>query len=104
MATVVFNAFVEICRERSTSIRPRAARVRTHLVKRRSSKISRFCRLPVLKPASQLQVPTTQASTLDNGLRVISQETYGQAATLGLFVDAGSRYETGESSSLYIIS
>jgi predicted Zn-dependent peptidase len=24
---------------------------------------------------------------------VISQETYGQAATLGLFIDAGSRYE-----------
>ena len=51
--------------------------------------------LPVLKPASQLQAPETQVTTLPNGLRVVTQETYGQAATLGLFVDAGSRFEDG---------
>ncbi|OQS07451.1 hypothetical protein THRCLA_00532 [Thraustotheca clavata] len=50
--------------------------------------------LPVLKPASQLEAPHTEMTVLPNGLRVISQETYGQATTIGLFVDAGSRHET----------
>ncbi|CAK4098653.1 unnamed protein product [Aphanomyces euteiches] len=49
--------------------------------------------LPVLKPASQLQAPRTETTVLPNGLRVISQETYGQASTVGLFIDAGSRFE-----------
>ncbi|CCI40389.1 unnamed protein product [Albugo candida] len=49
--------------------------------------------LPKLKSANQLQAPITQISTLNSGLRVISQETYGQAATIGLFVNAGSRHE-----------
>ncbi|TMW60009.1 hypothetical protein Poli38472_000051 [Pythium oligandrum] len=49
--------------------------------------------LPQLKPASQLSAPTTEVTTLPSGLRVISQDTYGQAATLGVFVDTGSRYE-----------
>ncbi|KAF0689618.1 Aste57867_18949 [Aphanomyces stellatus] len=49
--------------------------------------------LPVLKPASQLKAPRTELTVLPNGLRVISQETYGQASTVGLFIDAGSRFE-----------
>lgn len=57
-------------------------------------------RLPKLKPASQLQAPQTEITVLPSGLRVISQETYGQAATLGIFVDAGSRLEDGKASLL----
>ncbi|RLN85772.1 hypothetical protein BBJ28_00007056 [Nothophytophthora sp. Chile5] len=53
--------------------------------------------LPTLKPASQLKPPQTEISVLPSGLRVISQETYGQAATLGIFIDAGSRFEDGAS-------
>uniref|UniRef100_A0AAV1TDA0 Alpha-MPP n=1 Tax=Peronospora matthiolae TaxID=2874970 RepID=A0AAV1TDA0_9STRA len=53
--------------------------------------------LPTLKPASQLKAPETKISLLPSGLRVISHETYGQAATLGLFIDAGSRDECDES-------
>lgn len=49
--------------------------------------------VPLLKPASQLKVPQTEMSTLSNGLRIVTQETYGQASTLGLFIDAGSCYE-----------
>lgn len=56
-------------------------------------------RLPKLKPASQLQAPQTEITVLPSGLRVISQETYGQAATLGIFIDAGSRLEDGASGS-----
>lgn len=51
--------------------------------------------LPKLKPASQLAAPQTEISVLPSGLRVISQETYGQAATIGVFIDAGSRFEDG---------
>ncbi|KAI9906181.1 hypothetical protein PsorP6_016146 [Peronosclerospora sorghi] len=53
--------------------------------------------LPSLKPASQLKPPKTEVSVLSSGLRVISQETYGQAATLGIFIDTGSRFEDAES-------
>ncbi|KAG6969859.1 hypothetical protein JG688_00005142 [Phytophthora aleatoria] len=53
--------------------------------------------LPQLKPASQLKPPQTEMSVLPSGLRVISQETYGQAATLGIFIDAGSRFEDDDS-------
>ncbi|POM67946.1 Mitochondrial-processing peptidase subunit beta, partial [Phytophthora palmivora] len=53
--------------------------------------------LPQLKPASQLKPPQTEISVLPSGLRVISQETYGQAATLGIFIDAGSRFEDDDS-------
>ena len=40
----------------------------------------RYDRLPVLKPASQLEAPHTEITVLPNGLRVISQETYGQVS------------------------
>lgn len=53
--------------------------------------------LPTLKPASQLKAPQTEVCELPSGLRVISQETYGQAATLGIFIDAGSRFEDDDS-------
>ena len=46
-----------------------------------------------MKPAHQLTEPSTLTTTLSNGLRVISQETYGQAATIGMYVQAGSAWE-----------
>jgi hypothetical protein len=49
--------------------------------------------LPRLRPARNLPSPQLQLTTLPSGLRVASQETYGQIATLALFVDAGSMYE-----------
>jgi processing peptidase subunit alpha len=54
--------------------------------------------MPVLKPASDLTEPSTIVTTLSNGLRVASQETYGQSTTFGMFVDVGSRYEKDENS------
>ena len=33
--------------------------------------------VPATKPLSELQVPVTKVTTLDNGLRVATQETYG---------------------------
>lgn len=38
--------------------------------------------------------PSTQVSTLPNGLRVASEAGSGETATVGVWIDTGSRYET----------
>ena len=40
----------------------------------------------------------TRITRLENGLRVASQEAFGQYSTIGVFVDAGSRYEVNYTS------
>eukprot|EP00591_Stephanopyxis_turris_P004279 CAMPEP_0195519122 /NCGR_PEP_ID=MMETSP0794_2-20130614/14409_1 /TAXON_ID=515487 /ORGANISM="Stephanopyxis turris, Strain CCMP 815" /LENGTH=551 /DNA_ID=CAMNT_0040648229 /DNA_START=131 /DNA_END=1786 /DNA_ORIENTATION=- len=50
--------------------------------------------IPQNLPAEQLEIPQTEVSTLSNGLRVASQETYGQVATIGILANVGSRLET----------
>jgi hypothetical protein len=52
--------------------------------------------IPPNKASRELEIPRTEISTLDNGLRVASQETYGQVATVGVFANVGSRYEVSE--------
>jgi processing peptidase subunit alpha len=47
-----------------------------------------------LQPFSAKPKPKSEMTTLPNGLRVVSEETYRASSSLGLFVDAGSRYET----------
>jgi len=41
-----------------------------------------------------VNVPPTQVTQLDNGLRVASEDSGAATATVGLWIDAGSRYET----------
>lgn len=43
--------------------------------------------------AALVNVPATQCTALDNGLRVASEDSGAQTATVGLWIDAGSRYE-----------
>jgi processing peptidase subunit beta len=38
--------------------------------------------------------PSTQVTTLDSGLRVASEPGHGETATVGVWIDTGSRYET----------
>lgn len=38
-------------------------------------------------------IPQTQITTLKNGVRVVSQETYGQVCSIGVLADLGSRNE-----------
>eukprot|EP00937_MAST-01D_sp_MAST-1D-sp2_P001631 g1631.t1 len=45
-------------------------------------------------PSYVLQAPATEVSTLSNGLRVASEGGHGETATVGVWIDAGSRYET----------
>jgi processing peptidase subunit beta len=40
--------------------------------------------------------PATKVTTLPNGLRVATQETFSEAASVGIFIDAGVRSETPE--------
>lgn len=46
---------------------------------------------------TSMTTPQTLITTLDNGLRVVSQETYGQVTTFGLISDCGSRLEDNQS-------
>ena len=52
-------------------------------------------RVPAARLFSSLpsQQPT-QVSTLNNGFRVASEATGGETATVGVWIDTGSRYET----------
>lgn len=43
--------------------------------------------------AALVNVPATQCTALDNGLRVATEDSGAQTATVGLWIDAGSRYE-----------
>lgn len=49
--------------------------------------------IPPNLPFSAMSVPETQVTTLPNGVRVASQETYGQVCTVGVLADCGSRHE-----------
>jgi processing peptidase subunit beta len=40
-----------------------------------------------------LNVPPTKVTTLDNGIRVATEDWGSQTATVGIWIDAGSRYE-----------
>ncbi|XP_064483483.1 mitochondrial-processing peptidase subunit beta-like [Ornithodoros turicata] len=43
---------------------------------------------------SLLNVPETRVTTLDNGIRVATEDSGNPTCTVGLWIDAGSRYET----------
>lgn len=43
-----------------------------------------------------VNVPPTKLTVLDNGLRVASEDSGAATATVGLWIDAGSRYETSK--------
>eukprot|EP00529_Nitzschia_sp_RCC80_P016420 CAMPEP_0113501730 /NCGR_PEP_ID=MMETSP0014_2-20120614/33124_1 /TAXON_ID=2857 /ORGANISM="Nitzschia sp." /LENGTH=658 /DNA_ID=CAMNT_0000396365 /DNA_START=95 /DNA_END=2068 /DNA_ORIENTATION=- /assembly_acc=CAM_ASM_000159 len=49
--------------------------------------------IPSNVPAQELDVPETMITTLDNGIRVVSQETYSQMCTVGVLTNVGSRHE-----------
>ncbi|XP_058797790.1 mitochondrial-processing peptidase subunit beta [Phymastichus coffea] len=40
--------------------------------------------------------PPTKTTTLDNGMRIATEDSGAATATVGLWIDAGSRYETDE--------
>ena len=50
--------------------------------------------IPPNVPSEQLATPETLVTTLPNGIRVVSQETYSQVSTVGVVTELGSRHET----------
>jgi processing peptidase subunit beta len=46
--------------------------------------------------AALLNVPATEVTTLDSGLRVATEDSGAATATVGLWIDAGSRYESND--------
>jgi len=40
-----------------------------------------------------INVPPTRVSQIENGIRIATEDTGIQTATVGLWIDAGSRYE-----------
>lgn len=49
-------------------------------------------------PPYILNAPATEISTLNNGVRVASEGSHAETATVGVFVDTGSRVETAANS------
>lgn len=49
--------------------------------------------IPPNVSSGELEVPETLITTLDNGIRVVSQETYSQMCTVGVLSNVGSRHE-----------
>ncbi len=45
-------------------------------------------------PAYILNAPVTEVTKTSNGVRVASETAHGETATVGVWIDAGSRYET----------
>lgn len=64
--------------------------------------------IPRNVPAQELEVPETMITTLDNGIRVVSQETYSQMCTVGVLTNVGSRHEkvtgTVRTGTLFLLS
>jgi len=47
-------------------------------------------------PAFITNAPATEVSKTSNGVRVASETAFGETATVGVWIDAGSRYETSQ--------
>lgn len=52
--------------------------------------------IPPNFPSQELEIPQTHITQLPNGIRVVSQEVYGQMCTVGVLTNVGSRHETQE--------
>jgi hypothetical protein len=50
--------------------------------------------IPQNVSSGELEAPETLITTLDNGIRVVSQETYSQMCTIGVLTNVGSRHES----------
>lgn len=65
------------------------------LTRRLLPRFSRGFSQVLAEPAAWNQAPT-KVTTLPNGLRVASKESFGEIASVGVFIDAGVRSETAE--------
>jgi hypothetical protein len=64
--------------------------------KSQPSLVDVFPGVPTEATSIERKAPETKISTLPNGIRVASEENFSQMTGIGLFVQAGTRYETDE--------
>lgn len=69
--------------------------LRLALAQKRLGQISFYSTASEFKQAL-INAPPTKVTTLDNGLRVASEDSGAATATVGLWIDAGSRYESSK--------
>lgn len=56
---------------------------------------NRYLSTPLAKPLTCISnVPESKVTELDNGMRVASEDSGLETCTVGVWIDAGSRYET----------
>lgn len=59
-------------------------------------RLARKAKAPLKRSLSTARPPNVQITTLPNRLRVATDSTPGHFSSVGLYVDAGARYETPE--------
>jgi len=57
----------------------------------------RFAQLAARSSVSSVNIPETKVTRLSNGMRVASEDSGIPTTTVGLWIDAGSRFETDKS-------
>lgn len=65
------------------------SRISSQIARRSARKFSTY-------PAFIVNAPVTEVSKTANGVRVASETAHGETATVGVWIDAGSRYETAK--------
>ncbi len=80
--------------EQSTILSKQKQQLNTTLPSTFAIQLTPPSNVPPNLPQQSLTLPVTQISTLSNGIRVASQETYGQVCTFGLISNCGSRLES----------
>ncbi len=68
----------------------------THVPKGSPTSDFTLSRLPHISSESLSRYPHTKLTTLPNGIRVATERGFGETATVGVWVDTGSRYESAE--------
>ncbi|KAF7489393.1 Mitochondrial-processing peptidase subunit beta [Sarcoptes scabiei] len=63
---------------------------------KRNGSMKQSCLLHQNQAVPILNVPETRCSTLSNGIRIVTEDSGIPTCTIGLWIDAGSRYETNE--------
>jgi hypothetical protein len=79
--------------ERSSILSQQKQKINTKLPPSYTIQTSPPSFIPPNLPQDSLETPTTKISTLPNGLRIASRETYGQVCTFGIVSKCGSRLE-----------
>jgi len=67
------------------------------ICKRKTLRVNRFASAATTSlPENLLNIPRLRETKLNNGFRIASEDSGGETASVGIFIDAGSAFETNE--------